>query len=115
LAEVKNGMPFKVATNNTWVLVRSDDLTIDGRLAGLAAKAKEYLQGVINYHPGTPWELLARRELEAPLGWTWSEERTELAPPRREGRGGDGDGRPRDDVPRVAPPPKPPKREPPKL
>jgi hypothetical protein len=115
LAEAKNGMPFKVAADNTWILVRSDDLTGDGRLAGLAARAKEYLQGVTNYHPGTPWELLAKRELEAPLGWTWTETCTDLAPPGREGRRGDGDGRPRDDVPRVVAPPKPPKREPPRL
>lgn len=116
LAEAQRGMPFKVANNNTWVLMPSDDISVDGRLAAVAAKAKEYLQGVINYHPGTPWELVAKRELETPLGWTWTEEYTDLTPPRRDGWGGHGDGgRPRVDVPRVAPPPPPPKREPPKL
>ncbi len=105
-------MPFKDGNNNTWVLVPSDDISVDSRLAGMAAKAKEYLQGVINYHPGTPWELLAKRELELPLGWAWTEEYTNLAP-RREGMGGDG-GRPRDDIPRVIER-KPPKRAPPKL
>lgn len=112
LAEAKRGMPFKDGDSNTWVLVPSDDISVDSRLAGMAAKAKEYLQGVINYHPGTPWELLAKRELELPLGWNWTEEYTDLAP-RRTGLGGDG-GRPRDDVP-TAIERKPPKREPPRL
>jgi hypothetical protein len=112
LAEAKRGMPFKEGNNNTWVLLPSDDITIDSRLAGMAAKAKEYLQSVINYHPGTPWELLAKRELELPLGWTWAEEYTDLAP-RREGMGGNG-GLPRDDVRKVIER-KPPKREPPRL
>jgi hypothetical protein len=112
LAEAKRGMPFKDGNNNTWVLVPSDDITIDSRLAGMAAKAKEYLQSVINYHPGTPWELLAKRELEVPLGWNWTEECTDLAP-RREGAGGNG-GLPRDDMRKVIER-APPKREPPRL
>ena len=93
LAEANRGMPFKGANNNTWVLVPSDDISFDSRLAGTAAKAKEYLQGVINYHPGTPWELLAKRELETPLGWAWTEEYTDLTPPRHGGgMGGQGGG-----------------------
>jgi hypothetical protein len=54
LAQAKAGMPFQDGNNNTWVLVPSDDLTAAPGLAETAAKAKEYLQGVINYHPGTP-------------------------------------------------------------
>ena len=89
LAEASRGMPFQDAKNNTWVLAPSDDLAVDGPLAGMAAKAKEYLQEVITCHPGTPWELLAKRELELPLGWNWAEEYTDLTP-RREGLGGNG-------------------------
>ena len=66
---------------------------------------------MITCHPGTPWELLAKRELELPLGWNWTEEYTDLTP-RRDGAGGNG-GRPRDDVRNVER--KPPKREPPRL
>jgi hypothetical protein len=114
LAEASRGMPFQDAKNNTWVLAPSDDLAVDGPLAGMAAKAKEYLQEVITCHPGTPWELLAKRELELPLGWNWAEEYTDLTP-RRDGSGGNGGngGRPRDDVRNVER--KPPKREPPRL
>jgi hypothetical protein len=114
LAEASRGMPFQDAKNNTWVLAPCGDLAVDGPLAGMAAKAKEYLQEVITCHPGTPWELLAKRELELPLGWNWAEEYTDLTP-RRDGSGGNGGngGRPRDDVRNVER--KPPKREPPRL
>ncbi len=114
LAEAQRGMPFKGLSNNTWVLSPSDGISAEGGLAEAAAKAKEYLQRVIDDHPGTPWELLAKRELETPLGWTWSEEHTDLTPPRvGGGYGGEGGGG-RDIGPRdVAP--KPPRREPPKL
>ncbi len=112
LAEANRGMPFKGANNNTWVLVPSDDISFDSRLAGAAAKAKEYLQGVINYHPGTPWELLAKRQLELPLGWAWTEEYTDLSPPRGGGMGGHGGGYGGE---RRVTEPKPARREPPKL
>lgn len=112
LAEAKRGMPFKDANNNTWILMPSEDIPGDSPLAGAAAKAKECLERVIQYHPGTPWELLAKHELLTPLGWNWSETYTDLAP-RREGTGGHG-GMGRDDMRREVES-KPPKREPPRL
>jgi hypothetical protein len=112
LAEAKRGMPFKAANNNTWILMPSEDIPGDSPLAGAAAKAKEYLERVIQYHPGTPWELLAKHELQTPLSWNWSETYTDLAP-RREGTGGHG-GMGRDDMRREVES-KPPKREPPRL
>ena len=42
-------------------------------------KALEYLQRVINEHPGTPWEFLASMELNEPLGWKWEESHIEIA------------------------------------
>lgn len=115
LAEAARGMPFRNVDSNTWVLSPSNEVLPDAQLADMAAKAKEYLQSVINYHPGTPWELLAKRELETPLGWSWAEEHTDLAPRGGGGGGYGGDGgggravRPMDAAP------KPPRREPPKL
>jgi hypothetical protein len=105
-------MPFKGANNNTWILMPSDDIKADSPLGVAAAKAREYLERVIQYHPGTPWELLAKHELQIPLNWTWAEEYTDLAP-HRGGMGGDGGmggGEMRRDVER-----KPPKRAPPRL
>jgi hypothetical protein len=117
LAQAKRGMPFKGADNNTWVLVPSTEVTIDSRLSKTAEKATQYLQRVIEEHPDTPWALLARKELDAPIGWAWTEEFTDLAPPRRDGGGGDGNnGIGRDDVRRVIErPPAPAKRAVPRL
>ena len=33
----------------------------------------EYLNRVVDDHAGTPWALLAERELSAPMGWGWTE------------------------------------------
>jgi hypothetical protein len=115
LTQAIKGMPFKDANCNTWVLVRSDDLTIDSRLSPEGDKARKYLQRVIDQHPDTPWALLARHELDVPCGWTWSEEFTDLTPrPRVGGGGGDGGGPGRVGVrPAVEAGPQPAKRPPP--
>jgi hypothetical protein len=39
-----------------------------------------YLNRVIKDHPGTPWALLAQRELKDPLGWKWEDRYTDLTP-----------------------------------
>jgi hypothetical protein len=91
LAQAKRGMPFANANNNTWVLAPSSEVTIDSRLGKAAEKAVEYLQRVIDEHPDTPWALLARHELDTPIGWMWTEEFTDLTP-RGSGGGGGGDG-----------------------
>lgn len=88
--------------NNTWRLVPSDEIefgkkdepdkggaktnvkktdpkaTLKAREEG--AQAIEYLRRVLTDHPGTPWALLAQRELETPLGFRWEE--TFVEPPQ---------------------------------
>jgi hypothetical protein len=116
LAQAKRGMPFKDAVNNTWVLMPSTDVTIDSRLSKTAEKANQFLQRVIEDHPDTPWALLARKELDVPIGWAWTEEFTDLAPPRRDGGGDGNNGLGRDDMRRVIErPPAPAKRAVPRL
>jgi hypothetical protein len=39
----------------------------------LLEQARMYLTRVKNDHPGTPWAVLAERELETKLGWEWVE------------------------------------------
>ena len=57
-----------------------------------------YLNRVVEEHPGTPWALLAQKELDTPLAWKWEEAYQDLTP-RRPGMGGNG-GNPvgRDDM-----------------
>jgi hypothetical protein len=115
LAMAKRGMRFEDAKNNTWILEPSDEILIGSQAEKLAERAREYLEVVVEQHAGTPWALLAEKELASPIGWRWKEEFTDLAPPRRAGAGNAGTPAPgRDDRPRMLTPPKP-KRPPPKL
>jgi hypothetical protein len=86
LAQAKTGLKFKNEKNNTWIIEPADTITVGSQLEKMAAKSKMYLERVVNDHPGTPWALLAKKELENPLGWQWKEEFTNLAPQ------GNGDG-----------------------
>jgi hypothetical protein len=58
---------------------------VGSQLEKMAARAKMYLDRVVTDHPGTPWAMLAQRELKDKLGWKWKEEFTDLSPPAREG------------------------------
>lgn len=81
LASAKRGMKFKDPMNNTWILRHDKEITTGSQLSKAAAKAESYLQRVIDEHSDTPWALLAARELKTPLGWKWTEQFTDLAPP----------------------------------
>ena len=116
LAQAKRGMKFADEKNNTWLLKAEDEISVGSALAKTADQAKTYLNRVIAEHPGTPWALLAERELNAKLGWRWQEEFTNLEPPPAAGPGGGG-GTPapaRNERPQMLAKPIP-KRPPPKL
>jgi hypothetical protein len=93
LASAKRGLKFKDEKNNTWVLTPADEISIGSNYQKLAERAKMYLERVVKEHPETPWALLAAKELEQPLGWTWKEEYTNLNPVR-EGMPGDANPAP---------------------
>jgi len=115
LALAKRGMKFSNDRNNTWVLESSDEISSGSQLEKAAQRAREYLTRVVEEHADTPWALLARRELETPLGWKWREEFTDLSPPPRPSTAGNNTPRPGvDDRARMLPK-RPPKRPPPKL
>ncbi|MDH3718410.1 MAG: VWA domain-containing protein, partial [Planctomycetota bacterium] len=73
LAAAKRGMKFKIERNDTWVLEPSEKILSGSAMQKEGQRAKDYLQRVVQDHPGTPWALLAARELEDPLGWEWTE------------------------------------------
>ena len=79
LAEAKRGLKFKNEKSNVWVLKPSDKVSTGSAMAKAADKAKEYLQRVADKHEGTPWALLASREMANPIGWEWQEDY--VAPP----------------------------------
>lgn len=106
LAEMKtNPKSFQDKTNNHWVLEPAEEISTGIQLKKTGEKGVTLLKKVIHDHPGTPWELIAGRELMQPLGWRWSETFIEIPPERDPGN----NGTPR--PPRKPPPP----REKPKL
>lgn len=117
LAEAKRG--FKFTGNNNTLMLEPLKATdgfdhLSSKVGRSAQSAKEYLERVIEEHPGTPWALLARQELDTSLAWRWKESYTNLNPRRNSGGGGGGNPVGTDDKPKMLEKPKP-KRRPPKL
>ncbi|WP_437184958.1 vWA domain-containing protein [Planctomicrobium sp. SH668] len=64
---------FTTDTGNMWRLVPSDKIESGTEMRKASEQAKVYLRRVIDDHPGTPWALLAERELSTEMGWSWQE------------------------------------------
>ena len=80
-AEMKSSpRVFEDKNNNFWRLVPSNTISSGPAVKKMAAKAEEFLSRVIDEHPGTPWEMLAVREREQPLGWEWQEFHRDVTP-----------------------------------
>lgn len=118
LADMKSTpKSFSTPGNNQWKLVPSQEINGGPEVRKLAKKALEYLTRVVDEHPGTPWAMLAERELGQPLGWAWEESRINI--PQAGGNGNDrktiqlaDDEQKKKSMPKPAPPPP---RTPPKL
>jgi len=108
LAMAKQGMTFPEEKKDTWVIAPSDEIATGSRAEAEAARAREYLERVVSEHAGTPWALLAERELARPLGWEWRDEFRNLAERRAQRQANNNRPRP------TEPDPKP-RRPPPKL
>ncbi len=59
--------------SNTWRLVPARDINSGPSVRKMAKQSIAYLKSVVDDHPGTPWALLAERELSQPMGWEWQE------------------------------------------
>lgn len=109
LARAKQGMEFTSERKDTWIITPTEEVSTGSLAQREADDAKRYLERVVADHEGTPWALLAQRELSRPLGWQWRDEFRDLA--ERQRRQQANNNRPRPDQPE--PPPKP--RRTPKL
>ena len=76
---MKDTPKFKNPRSNSWQLVPSEAVSDVGQSAAVAEEAKRLLKRVVDDHPGTPWALLAQRELKDPFGFKWVET---YVPPR---------------------------------
>ncbi|MEO0530332.1 MAG: vWA domain-containing protein [Planctomycetota bacterium] len=110
LAMAKGGMEFSSERKDTWIISPSNAIATGSRAAAEADEAKRYLTRVVEEHDGTPWALLAKRELTRPLGWEWRDEFRDLAERQRRQANNNANNRPRPNRPE----PKP-RRDPPRL
>jgi hypothetical protein len=115
LAALKRGIKVTAENNNTWTLVPANEISVGSQYTKAAEKATGLLTRVAQEHEGTPWALLAERELANPIGWRWQDSFTDLTP-RRPGNAGNGANNAAavNDAARMIKKP-PPKRRPPKL
>ncbi|QDT35808.1 VWA domain-containing protein [Stratiformator vulcanicus] len=75
LADMKSSpKPFQGPQSDQWRLVPSTEIAGGPRVRKIAEKAEEYLKSVIDDHSGTPWAMIAERELSIPMGWAWQEQ-----------------------------------------
>lgn len=115
LAKAKRGMVFEDPKNNTWVLEPAAEISVGSKWERDAKEATRLLESVLDTHAGTPWAVIAAKELETPIGWRWKEEFTDLSPPAANAGGNNNNNNPppRDDQLRMIP--KKPSRPIPKL
>jgi hypothetical protein len=107
LAQMKGGRKFDKPDSDTWILRPADSVTVGSALEKLGKQARDLLQGVVKDHAGTPWALLAQRELETPLGWEWTETHTGVNTPRVAASAGNANANPAPDRLRMLDKPKP--------
>lgn len=69
---------FENPKNNEWILTPAQEIETGPQLRKAGEQAREYLKRVIDEHPGTPWALMAERELSQDLGWSWKESERKL-------------------------------------
>src|SRR5205085_9005985 len=66
LAAAKRGLKPANPKNNTFELKPADEISVGSQYIKLADRAKMYLNRVMKEHEGTPWAMLAKRELDDP-------------------------------------------------
>jgi hypothetical protein len=73
LAILKNGKAPSKPDSDRWSLKPADGIPGRSDLDKMAKNARTNLARVVKEHAGTPWAALAKRELETPCGWEWTE------------------------------------------
>lgn len=83
LAKAKGGLKFQKPDSDTFVLEPANEISVGSALEKMAKQARDYLERVRQQHAGTPWALLAERELKEPIGWKWGEKSMKLEEQKR--------------------------------
>lgn len=77
-----NPRKFSSDKSNAWRLQPDHQVESSERAAKAAKEATLLLERVIEEHRGTPWALMAQRELKDPFGFKWVETYVPPPPPR---------------------------------
>jgi hypothetical protein len=73
IARLKTGGNFTQPGSSTWVLQESDTTGAGSIYEKMLQQSHMYLNRVVKDHPGTPWAVLAQRELQIKSGWQLTE------------------------------------------
>jgi hypothetical protein len=102
-----NPLGFQDEKSNAWRLEPDGEIHYSPAAQRAGEEARELLERVITEHRGTPWALLAQRELRNPFGFKWVE--TFVPPPAPRRDDGNNASRKKADPRRDGPQPSPPK------
>ncbi len=69
LATLKQGKKLTNPNSKKWVLEPADEIAVGSALDKMAKNSRVYLERVVKEHQGTPWAIVAERELRYPAGW----------------------------------------------
>ncbi|QDV38989.1 VWA domain-containing protein [Tautonia plasticadhaerens] len=102
-----NPLTFSNEKSNAWRLEPDGEIHYSPAARRAGEEARELLERVITDHRGTPWALLAQRELRDPFGFRWVE--TFVPPPAPRRDDGNAAARRKAEARRDGPDPSPPK------
>lgn len=71
VAQLKQGKRPGGPDANIYMMIPADTFSSDSSMDKLVKQSRKYLDRVIKEHPGTPWEMMATRELGNLCGWEW--------------------------------------------
>lgn len=80
-----NPRSFENEKSNAWRLEPDTEIHYSPSAKKAGEEARALLEKVITEHRGTPWAVLAQRELRDPFGFKWVETYVPPPPPPREG------------------------------
>ncbi len=84
-AKMKKDAPkFQDTKSNAWRLVPTEQILSGDKVDRVAQETQALLKRVVDEHPGTPWAVLAQRELKDPFGFKWVETYVKPPPKRTE-------------------------------
>lgn len=72
VAQLKQGKRPGGPNDNVWTMMPAESFSTDSTLDKMVKKSRMYLERVIDEHKGTPWEMMAQRELGSQCGWEWT-------------------------------------------